>query len=253
MAKKSKGLSIEELTRQEISALDSDTKMHKLEKENVKNQKIIDEYKEREKASARALVLYERKIRFIKETVIDNILKCCKEIDSLAKVDNFSIVADKLAEIETSLYDVCNKTESSAAITQRDRDFISNKKTIEKIPTDATERFKKLKQEFAEKIGSSVNRRPGRPKKSEQSIVADIGLGKKLDKKVSQTQEVEEKINKIFYKAPESKRVASSIPQTDDSVFDFDEALNPNISLKDIMADLMTDKDDNITVYGNKE
>jgi len=38
-------------------------------------------------------------------------------------------------------------------------------------------RFDKLKSDFNQKIGSSVLRKPGRPRKQDQSIVADIGLG----------------------------------------------------------------------------
>ena len=37
------------------------------------------------------------------------------------------------------------------------------------------------------------------------------------------------------------------------SVFDFNEALNPNLSLKDIMADLMADKEDEEVIVHSKE
>ena len=41
--------------------------LSKLEKEHSRDKKIIAEYKEREKATARALVLYERKIKYLKD------------------------------------------------------------------------------------------------------------------------------------------------------------------------------------------
>ncbi|MBQ8914956.1 MAG: hypothetical protein IJ046_02110, partial [Clostridia bacterium] len=45
--------------------------------------KIIAEYKEREKATARALILFERKIKFLKTSMIDDVLKLCKNIEEL--------------------------------------------------------------------------------------------------------------------------------------------------------------------------
>jgi hypothetical protein len=160
--------------------------------------------------------------------------------------------ADNLTLFETELYEVCNKLEANAAITKKDRAFIANKPFIdENQPVDANSRFDRLKMEFAQKIGSSVTRKRGRPKKSDQSIVADLGLGKKVEDKVKAKDEVDDKLNELFYTAPTGQTVKSAIPQTADSKFDFDEALNPNVSLKDIMADLMSDKEDEeLKTYG---
>ena len=47
----------------------------------------------------------------------------------------------------------------------------------------------------------------------------------------------------------ENKKVVSTIPTTSDSLFDFEEALNPNLSLKDIMDDIMTEKKEDVLVY----
>ncbi len=266
MNKKSKSESIEEIMKKEISAVETSDKLAKLEKERLRDKKIIAEYKEREKATARALVLYERKIKYLKEILIDDILGTCKKLN--ASKDEFEVIckkvlnefvraelmdfADNLTLFETELYDVCNKLEANAAITKKDRAFISNKPIVdENQPVDANSRFDRLKMEFAQKIGSSVNRKRGRPRKSEQSIVADLGLGKKVENKVKERGEVEDKLNDIFYVAPTSGGVKSAIPQTEDSMFDFDEALNPNVSLKDIMADLMSEKDDEeLKTYG---
>lgn len=266
MNKKSKGESIEEIMKKEISTVEVNDRLAKLEKERARDKKVIAEYKEREKATARALVLYERKIKYLKEMLIEDILVTCKKLN--ASKDEFEMLckrivndilkdemmdfADNLTLFETELYEVCNKLEANAAITKKDRAFIANKPFIdENQPVDANSRFDRLKMEFAQKIGSSVTRKRGRPKKSEQSIVADLGLGKKVEQKVKAKDEVDDKLNELFYTAPTGQTVKSAIPQTADSKFDFDEALNPNVSLKDIMADLMSDKEDEeLKTYG---
>ena len=58
-------VSLEDITQKEISIVEANDKLAKLEKERVRDKKIIAEYKEREKLTARALILYERKIRFL--------------------------------------------------------------------------------------------------------------------------------------------------------------------------------------------
>lgn len=257
MVKKGQSVSIEELTKKEISVVEANDKLAKLEKNAVRDKKIIAEYKEREKATARALILFERKIKFLKTSMIDDVLKLCKNIEELknqytercSQIYNSEMKEDLLSFkdnytlFSNELYNICNKLESNATITKEDRDFISNRKTEKVAETgDSNSRFDRLKQQFNQKIGTSVMRKPGRPRKEDQSIVADIGLGKKVENKVRENDEVETKLNDIFYAAPKQKSVVSNIPQTSDSVFDFNEALNPNISLKDIMADLMSEK-----------
>ena len=256
MNKKVKKLSVEELTKNEISQIENTDKISKLEKERSKDRKIIAEYKEREKATARALVLYERKIKFLKTSMIDDILALTKDIEGVkdeyqSKCEseilvkelkesfkefgtNFTLIADKL-------YDICNKLEENSTITKEDRAFILNKKVEEPKPVDSASRFDRLKQEFNQKIGASVMRKPGRPKKQDQSIVADIGLRKKVEKQVQEKTETMDKLNELFYAVPAAKASTSNIPKTSDSLFDFDEALNPNISLKDIMADILSE------------
>ena len=259
MNKKANKDTVEDILKKELSVVETNDKLAKLEKEKLRDKKIIAEYKEREKSTARALVLYERKIKYLKEILIEDVLKLCKTID--ANKEEFDALCSKIMNnfvreeflgfkenlllYTDELYEICNKLEANAAITKKDRAFISNKIVKdENAPTDSNSRFDRLKQEFAQKIGSSVTRKRGRPKKGEQSIVADIGLGKKVEHTVDTNEQTQNKLNDIFYNAPSSKSVVSAIPQTEDSLFDFNEALNPNISLKDIMADLMSDKED---------
>lgn len=266
MVKKTKEVSVEDIMKKELSAVDAKDKLEKLEKEKARDKKIIAEYKEREKLSARALVLYERKIKYIKDMLIEGLLKTTKDIDntkhSFEEVvnrritsepikDDLLFLKDNLSMFSSDLYDICNKLEANAVITNKDRAFIANKKVEEDKPTDSLSRFDRLKQEFNQKIGTSVLRKPGRPKKSEQSIVSELGLRKKVENQVDETGDVENKLNDLFYNAPTTSSVTSSIPKTEDSVFDFNEALNPNLSLKDIMADLMEEKPEQETkTYG---
>ena len=83
MVKKSKDTaSVEEIMKKELSSVETSDKLAKLEKAAVRDKKIIAEYKEREKATARALVLYERKIKYLKDIVVEDVLALCKRIDS---------------------------------------------------------------------------------------------------------------------------------------------------------------------------
>ncbi len=256
-------VSLEDITQKEISIVEANDKLAKLEKERVRDKKIIAEYKEREKLTARALILYERKIRFLKENAVANLLAVCSDIaktkdefnDKASKISSEYIrgemleFKDSYALFENKIYDVCNLLEKNAILSNEERAFISNKKREEKPETDMQSRFDRLKQEFSQKIGTSVLRKPGRPKKSEQSIIADIGLRKKVEKQVDEAENPKRKLDELFYEKPESKNVISTIPTTADSLFDFNEALNPNMSLKDIMADLMTEKQEDVKVY----
>ena len=265
MNKKSKNVSLEDITQKEISIVDANAKIAKLEKENARDKKIIAEYKEREKATARALILYERKIKYLKDSSIEILLELSKNIadnkdkfsDTCTKLSSEYIKStmleykDSFVYFENKVYDVCNLLEKNAMITNDERAFISNKKKEKKNePMDSQSRFDRLKAEFNQKIGSSVTRKRGRPRKGEQSILADIGLRNKVEKQVAETESAQNKLNEIFYEAPvAAKPAAPAIPKTEDSLFDFEEALNPNLSLKDIMADLMTEKEEETVVY----
>ncbi len=249
MIKNGNKLSIEELTKNELSAIENSDKLSRLQKESVHDKKLIEEFKEREKSSARALVLYERKISYIRKVCCNELLLICKKVEEYKQ--NFTNKSDEvLSEFEDLLekLEILNsKLQSVSVISQSDRDFILNKKPKESVSANESieDRFNRLKQEYSQKIGSSVNRGRGRPKKGEQSIVADIGLRKNPKNKVDESIDTQNKLNDIFYNSPtqnNTQSVVSAIPQTEDSLFDFNEALNPNISLKDIMADIMREE-----------
>lgn len=260
---KKNNVSLDDLTQKEISIVEANDKLSRLEKERIRDRKIIAEYKEREKATARALILYERKIKFLKETAVALLLEICSAIaktkdefnEKASKISSDYIrnemleFKDTYAFFENKIYDVCNGLEKNAILSNEDRAFISNRKIEEKPEGDIQSRFDRLKQEFSQKIGSSVTRKRGRPKKSEQSIIADIGLRKKVEKQIDADESSKQKLSELFYDKPQNNNVISTIPTTEDSLFDFNEALNPNMSLKDIMADLMTEKQEDIVVY----
>ena len=260
---KKNSVSLEDLTKKEISIVEANDKLAKLEKEKLRDKKIIAEYKEREKATARALILYERKIKFLKENAVAKLLEVCsglantkEEFGERASKISSDFIRNEMLEFkdnysffENNIYEICNDLEKNSILSNEDRAFISNKKLQEKPAGDMQSRFDKLKQEFSQKIGSSVTRKRGRPRKEEQSIIADIGLRKKVEKQVDEVEKSSERLNDLFYVAPENKKVVSSIPTTETSLFDFDEALNPDMSLKDIMADLMSEKPEEVKVY----
>lgn len=259
MVKKMQTVSVEELTQKEISAVETSDKLSKLEKASARDKKVIQEYKEREKASARALVLFERKLKYLRTNMVEDLLKlssliedsrsqyeekCSKLYNAELKADLLSL-KDNYTLFANEIYNLCNKIELNAKISNDDRAFISNKKaTTSASSGDSNSRFDKLREQFNQKIGASVMRKPGRPKKEDQSIVSDIGLGKKVERKIQESDDTKNRLNDIFYNAPTSHSVVSNIPETSDSIFDFNEALNPNISLKDIMSDIMAEPAD---------
>lgn len=231
---------INNINENEIMVVSAKDETQRIGRELEKSKRAIEEYKDREKASARALVLYERKIRYLKQKTIDEILLICKSLEHNLENNSTNLDYEKLLD---KLYDICNLVEQNSGITNEDRAFISNKPMPEKpVGNDINSRFARLKQEFNQKVGESVLRKPGRPKKADQSIVSDIGLGKKVKTEQNIDEEAKAKLNKIFYETPKNTGAMSNIPLTEDSLFDFEEALNPNLSLEDIMADLMSEK-----------
>ncbi len=235
---------VEDIMKQQLSKLENSDKLARLERESNRDKKIIQELKEREKVSARALVLFERKIKHLKETLMLELLKLCKASEAaelLAEDYEDDELVKIIEESNAKLYELCNNLEQLASISESDKAFILNK-PVEVKKEDTQSRFDRLKENFNQKIGSSVLRKPGRPKKQDQSIVADIGLGKKVERVIDEKTETQNRLNEIFYGTPSQKStMVSTIPNTADSAFDFAEALNPNNSLQDIMSDIMSD------------
>ena len=232
--KNRKDQSVDQITALEISKIDNSNKIQKLEFELKRAEKEIQAYKTKEKQSVRALVLYERKFDYLRKILLKEFEQILNDFNTNKFLTNQSI--DKQAKKIEALIDFVKK-ETNTSFEEKD---IVKKTANESIE----ERFLRLKNQFEEKIGSSVLRGRGRPSKEKQSIVADIGIGGNKSKRNKETKRNQEKIDQIFFTASSGKSAKSNIPQTNDSIFDFDEALNPELSLSDIMNDIENERKD---------
>lgn len=230
------------------------------------NERLSDElatYKKKDKASSRALVLAERKAKYIGEVTKN---RCAIEIDRLTRISGrYSKLFDKLdaadrkeleqfnAELEVVINGLGNLgeyIEDRKPLSSAEKNYISEKERIslnDAVKSDLDNRFNKLMSEFKQKIGESASRGRGRPKKSDQSILVEVnkatGLANTGELSEAEKQEVIDKINQLFYtvnptgQAPVQSNVKKP-KNASDNYFDFDEALNPTESLADIMKSL---------------
>lgn len=243
------------MTESEITASKQRERIEELKKENEKLSSELAVLKRKDKASARAITLEERKSKYIQEITKS---RCAIEIDRLTRLsERFSKLFDKLESEEKRALESFNEDLSATIATlsslgeyisdrrplsDAEKNYISEKTRIsltDAVKSDIDSRFDKLKNEFQLKIGDSATRKRGRPKKSDQSILVEVNrvAGEQIKEEMSEQekQEVLDKLNEIFYavKQPEIKKKAKS-----KDAFDFDEALNPTQSLADIMKDL---------------
>jgi len=226
------------LTDSEIALSRQAERIEQEVKENDRLAKELEEYKLKEKTNARLLVLSERKAKNIEQTARS---KCAIELNRLAsladhwdsffndlenkydledkeKLEEFkeelSKTIDGLLDIETLF--------GTEGLTPAVEDHIGEVNRLnvlrQKKNTELEDRFSKLVMEFNMKIGDNATRGRGRPKKKDLNNVKDIekNLNKKLKKETKQEY----------------------IPKAD-GVFDFEEALNPEDSLEEIMKDLI--------------
>lgn len=243
------------MTESEITASKQRERIEELKKENEKLSSELAVLKRKDKASARAITLEERKSKYIQEITKS---RCAIEIDRLTRLsERFSKLFDKLESEERRALESFNEDLSATITTlsslgeyindrkplsDAEKNYISEKTRIsltDAVKSDIDSRFDKLKNEFQLKIGDSATRKRGRPRKSEQSILVEVNrvAEEQIKEEMSEQekQEVMDKLNEIFYsvKQPENKKKTKS-----KDAFDFDEALNPTQSLADIMKDL---------------
>jgi len=135
--------------------------------------------------------------------------------------------------------------EDRKPLSDAEKNYIAEKNRItlnEAVNSDIDERFNRLVSEFKLKIGDSVNRGRGRPKKADQSMLVEVNKvieeKKQEDLSEQEKQEVIEKLNKIFYSVQPSDQPLQKKNKKNSDAFDLDEALNPTQSLADIMKDL---------------
>lgn len=243
------------MTESEITASKQRERIEELKKENDKLNSEIAVLKRKDKASARAITLEERKNKYIQEVTKS---RCAIEIDRLTRLgERFSKLFDRLESEERKALENFNEELSATIATlsslgeyiddrkplsTAEKNYISEKTRIsltDAVKSDIDSRFDKLKNEFQLKIGDSATRKRGRPRKSDQSILVEVNrvAEEQIKEEMSEQekQEVLDKLNEIFYtvKPVESKKRSKS-----KDAFDFDEALNPTQSLADIMKDL---------------
>ena len=231
------------LTNSEIALSKQAEKIENEKKVNAKLQKELDEYKKKEKTISRALIIADRKAKYIESTTRS---RCAIEIERLARLaekwddffneledkyaktdkekleefkDELSKVIDSMMDME-NMFDKSNLSEAEQSHSQE----ISRLKVIkEKKQNELDERFSKLKLEFDMKIGDNATRGRGRPKKKDS-----------LDIK---------KIQSPNYIRGNQKSKANTVyPPIGESGFDFNEAMNPTDSLEDIMKDLFAEE-----------
>ncbi len=211
----------------------------RLEKERQANEQLskeLEEYKQKEKAVSRLLILSERKAKFLETNTRS---RCAMEIERLARLaerwDNFfSHLSSTYNKDDKNKLDEFKSELSKTIDGMLDMENLFSGKPLsdaekaheeeinrlavikDKKQDEIDKRFDKLVQEFNMKIGNNATRKRGRPKKSDSDSIKDIE--KSLKKKTP---------------------TSTPIPPSIDGGFDFEEALNPTDSLEDIMKDLM--------------
>lgn len=245
------------MTESEITASQQRERIEQLKKENDKLVSEINNLKRKDKASARAITLAERKSKYIQEITKS---RCAIEIDRLTRLsDRFSSLFDKLeaedqerlesfnADLKAAISTLSNLgeyIEDRKPLSSAEKNYISEKSRIslnDAVKSDLDDRFNKLKSEFKLKVGDSASRGRGRPKKADQSILVEVNRvieeKKQAEEEEQERQDVLEKLNEIFYTVKPTEQSKKKKAKNKDS-FDFDEALNPTESLADIMKDL---------------
>lgn len=246
------------LTEAEIKQSNLNEVIDKLQKENESLKSELASFKRKDRASARAITLAERKTKYILDITKS---RCAIEIDRLTRLsERYSSLFDQLeyneqqkledfnAELNATINTLSNLgvyVEDRKPLSAAEKNYIAEKERIslnDAVKSHLDDRFSKLMSEFKLKIGESASRGRGRPKKSEESILVEVNKvidSVKPQEQLSdqEKQDVINKINDIFYstKASKSEKVSKNNP----AGFDFDDALNPTISLADIMKDLI--------------
>ena len=245
------------MTESEINASKQRERIDELKKENERLTSELNALKRKDKASARAITLAERKSKYIQDITKS---RCAIEIDRLTRLsERFSGLFDKLeaedqkrledfnADLKATIGTLSNLgeyIEDRKPLSDAEKNYISEKTRIslnDAVKSDLDNRFNKLVSEFKLKVGDSATRKRGRPKKSDQSILVEVNRvieEKKQEELTEQEkQEVLEKLNEIFYTVKPTEQAKKKKTKSKEA-FDFDEALNPTESLADIFKDL---------------
>lgn len=244
------------MTENELQSSRQKQRIDELKASNEKLSSELTTYKRKDKASARAITLAERKNKYIQEVTKN---RCAIEIDRLTRLsERYSVFFDKLqaedkltlqdfnAELKMVINTLSNLGEyidDRKPLSDAEKNYISEKKRISlegAVKSNLDDRFNKLVTEFNIKVGESASRKRGRPKKSDQSILVEVNkvIDTSVPGELSEAEkiEVQEKLNTIFYQTSTEKVKVK--PELKGGTFNFEEALNPTDSLADIMKEL---------------
>lgn len=209
--------------------------------------------KKREKLVSRALILADRRAKYIENTTrtrcaieIDNLVrfsekwnKFFSELDVKYNEDDKKELEKFDEEMKLLINSFTEMKETATALTEQEMAYDSERKRLANRPTSVDDRFKKLCSEFDMKVGDNATRKPGRPKKNTgdkkiDEIIDELEYGKVPQKPKNQKPLISSVVNKKIAKV-------SNVPKTEDSIFDFDEALNPTEDLETILSELLGD------------
>ncbi len=207
--------------------------------------------KKREKLVTRALILADRKAKYIESTMKT---RCAIEVDNLMRFsEKWHTFFDDLrtkyepedkeafenfdVEIKTMIENLSAIKDTATELSDAEMAYKSETTRLKAKPKSVDDRFKMLCNEFDMKVGENATRKPGRPKKNTgnkkvDEIIDELEYGKVEVKPKKQRQLISSVVNKKIAKV-------SNVPKTDDSIFDFDEALNPTEDLESILEDLL--------------
>lgn len=255
--KKNDKVSIEELTDYEIFKIETQNTIAKYEKELAKNKKIIANLKSRDRVYAKAIALCESKINNVKQDSMDKLLFLCENIKDIRKSfyknveklesedlkKDFLQIGEEYEYMLNSIYNVCNIIEEDAVFTKADKELISTKFDMSDLSRiEDNDQFEEMKNEIRKNIskkGKTLNDQI--QKDDESDSPCDEIVYEDSESKLSEQESkvLSDKFNEMFYGKPTEQKVISNIKPTEKDGFDFNEALNPTMSLSDIMQDLM--------------
>ena len=228
-------------------------RIFELEKQLMVKEQEIQDLKKREKLVSRALILADRRAKYIESTAKT---RCAIEVDNLArfseKWNSFfnsleskyeSTDKEKLVdfdnELKAMIKSLSEMKDMNSALTEPEMAYESERKRLSGVEKSVDDRFKKLCNEFDMKVGDNATRKPGRPKKNTGNKKVDDIIDELENGKI----EHKPKIQKPLISSYVNKKITtvSNVPKTDDSIFDFDAALNPTEDLETILNDLLGD------------
>ena len=228
-------------------------KIATMQKQVDEKEQEIQALKKREKLVSRALILADRRAKYIESTAKT---RCAIEIDNLVRFSEkwnkfFNDLSSKYdyedketlenfdEELKLMIKSLTEMKDMTSALSEPESAYNNERKRLSEGSKSVDDRFKKLCSEFDMKVGENATRKPGRPKKNTgnkkiDEIIDELENGKVQTKPKTQKPLISNVVNKKI-------ATVSNVPKTEDSIFDFDEALNPTEDLETILSELLGD------------